>query len=391
MTGDLVFTPVSIGLTLLPENLLALAFGINRRRIRKALHRLRHLPTGLNLLRYSGNKVHAAWLKSTRSTRVAYPSSIMLEVTNHCNLKCITCPREYQYGEEMAKGFMDIRQLRRVVDEVYPYVDSIGLTGLGETLMYKQLEEAVDYIRAKSEGIITFISINAHLPRCVEIASRLADKLDTIQISMDGVGDIYEQVRLRSTYNVFLENTRAIAAAARGKRAEVMFNFVAVKENYHTMAEVVRAAHELGVGYVNITPFNVASVTAHDVSYYDFFLTEAFKKELVRAVNTSKELGDVELTVWDFRSAPGFQKCHLPWSHFYISWDGYMTPCCAKPFPKELNFGNVFEEGLMTCLNKPEYRQFRQLWYENKTPEFCSKCHMVDMPSIPIDLDVPVN
>lgn len=368
-----------------------MAFGINKRRLKKAAHRLRHLPGGLDFFRYSGNKVHAAWLRARKSTRVAHPSSIMLEVTNHCNLKCITCPREYQFGEEMAKGFMDIRQLRKVVDEVYPYVDSIGLTGLGETLMYKPLEEAVDYIRAKSDGIILFISINAHLPKCVEIASRLADKLDTIQISMDGVGDVYEQVRLRSNYNTFFENTRAIAAAAKDKRAEVMFNFVAVKENYHTLAEVVEAAHQLGVGYVNVTPFNVASVTAHDVSYYDFFQTEAFKNEIIRAKEMADRVGDVILSVWDFKSPAGFQKCHLPWSHFYISWNGYMTPCCAKPFPKELNFGNVFEEGLMTCLNKPEYQQFRELWYKNETPEFCQKCHMVDMAPIPMNVDLPIN
>ena len=229
------------------------------------MHRLRHLPGGTDLVRYSSNKVHAAWLRSSKSTKVAYPSSIMLEVTNHCNLKCITCPREYLYGEQMAKGFMDINQLKKVVDEVYPYVDSIGLTGLGETLMYKQLEDAVDYIRSKSQGIITFISINAHLPKSVEIASRLADKLDTIKISMDGVGDIYEQVRLKSNYTTFYENTKAIAIAAKDKRAEVMFNFVAVKENYHTLAEVVEAAHELGVGYVNVTPFNVASGTRYQL------------------------------------------------------------------------------------------------------------------------------
>ncbi len=104
------------------------------------------------------------YLKRIKSTKVAHPSSIMLEVTNHCNLKCITCPREYQYGEDMDKGFMDIKQLKKVVDEVYPYVDSIGLTGLGETLMYKQLPEALKYIRSKNKGIITTISINAHLP-----------------------------------------------------------------------------------------------------------------------------------------------------------------------------------------------------------------------------------
>jgi len=363
---------------------------MSKRRIKKAVKRVKNLPNGTNLLKYSLNKVKHYTYKATRSTKVAYPNSIMLEVTNHCNLRCITCPREYVYGHEMAKGFMPIEQLKKVVDEAYPYVDSIGLTGLGETLMYKQIEEAVDYIRAKNDGIIIFISINAHLPKSVEIATRLADKIDTIQISMDGVEDIYETVRLKSDYSFFINNVAQIAANAKGKRADVMFNFVAVKENYHQMPDIVKVAAEVGVKYVNITPFNVASVTAHDIGYYKLFMSTDFKNRLKMAKQKANESGTVEFTVWDFESKEGFQKCVFPWSHYYISWDGYMTPCCAKPFPKELNFGNVFKDGLLYCLNTPDYQHFREQWYKNETPKFCEKCHMIDMPAIDMDLDAPV-
>ncbi len=315
----------------------------------------------------------------------------MLEVTNNCNLRCITCPREYLFGHQMAKGFMDIDNLKKVVDEAYPYVDSIGLTGLGETMMYKQLEEAVDYIRSKSDGIIVFISINAHLPKSVEIADALSDKVDTIQISMDGVEEIYETVRLKSDYSFFINNVKQITENAKGRRADVMFNFVAIKENYHQMADIVEVASQIGVKFLNITPFNVASVTAHNIDYYKLFLSDSFRNELQAAHLKAKEVGNVEFTTWDFESEEGFQKCDFPWSHFYISWDGYLTPCCAKPFPKELNFGNVFEDGLMTCLNSDAYKEFRLQWYRNETPKFCEKCHMIDLPAVDMNLsDVPI-
>jgi len=368
-----------------------MAFGINSRRIKKALRRLQSLPGGVNFFRYAGNKFHGAWLKLTGSTRVAHPSSIMLEVTNHCNLKCITCPREYTYGEEMDKGFMDINKLKKVIDEAYPYVDSIGLTGLGETLMYKQLPEALRYIRSKNKGIITTISINAHLPNSVQLVQEIADHLDTLQISMDGVGEVYENVRLRGEYPLFYNNVKEIVEVCRNKRADVMFNFVAIRENYFTMAEVVEIAAELGVSDVNITPFNVAAVTAHDIRYYDFFHSPEFIGELKRAKETADKLRSVHLTVWDIKTPNSFKKCHLPWSHFYISWDGYATPCCAKPFPKELNFGNVFDDGLMYCLNTSGYREFRKMWLENKTPEFCEKCHMVDLAPINLPFELPIN
>lgn len=368
-----------------------MAFGINKRRIQKAIRRIKGLPGGINFFRYTGNKIYASYLKATGSTRVAHPSSVMFEVTNHCNLKCITCPREYQYGEDMEKGFMNINRLKKVVDEIYPYVDSIGLTGLGETLMYKQLPEALDYIRSKNKGIITTISINAHLPNCIEIVKTIADKLDTLQISIDGVGEVYEHVRLKGSYPEFYKNVKEIVAYCKNKRADVMFNFVAIKENYFNMAEVLEVADELQVDFVNITPFNVAAVTAHSVEYYDFFHSDEFIKELTRAKEKADTLKHTTLTCWDIKSKNEFKKCHLPWNHFYISWDGYATPCCAKPFPKELNFGNVFDDGFMQCLNAPAYLEFRKLWLENKTPQFCEKCHMVDLKPINLPFELPVN
>src|ERR1700760_1865520 len=115
-----------------------MSFKLNKRRLKKITNRLKNLPRGVNFFRYSGNKLHGAFLKATRSTKVPFPSSIMLEVTNHCNLGCITCPREYGFGQEMDKGTIDAAQMHKVIDEVAPYIDSIGLTGLGETLLYKK-------------------------------------------------------------------------------------------------------------------------------------------------------------------------------------------------------------------------------------------------------------
>lgn len=360
---------------------------LTKRRIRKAITRIERLPGRIDLLKYLFNKIHSVLLKIIYSTKVAHPSSLMLEVTNHCNLKCITCPREYDYGKAMDKGFMNIENLKKIVDEAYPYVDSIGLTGLGETLMYKPLPEAIDYIRSKNNGIIVFISINAHLPNSFPLASSLADKLDTIQISIDGIEDIYDKVRLRGEYSFFIKNAKAIAESCQNKRADVMFNFVAIKENFHQMADIVQVASEIGVKYVNITPVNVASVTAWGTDYYQLFESDEFKTHLKRAKKLAEKLDNVEFTTWDFTTAAGFRKCDFPWSHFYVSWDGFSTPCCAKPFPKELNFGNVFESGLMSCLNSPDYRSFRKMWYNNVTPDFCKKCHMVDMPTIEMHLD----
>lgn len=368
-----------------------MSYKINKRRLQKIINRLKKLPGGINFFRYSWNKLNGIFLQSTKSTKVPFPSSIMLEVTNHCNLGCITCPREYGFGHAMDKGTIDLDRMKKVIDEVGPYIDSIGLTGLGETMLYKKLEETLKYIKAKNKGIQTFISTNAHIPGAEIYIEKMAPYLDTVQISIDGIGKTYEAVRLKSDYSFFFETTRKMVEVCKRFNVSVMFNFVAVKENYTQMKEIVKLASEMGVSFVNITPVNVGSITSVDVEYYNLFYGDSFKDELKHAFDLSKKVGNVELSIWDVKKKNEFKKCHLPWNHFYISWDGYMTPCCAKPFPKELNFGNVFDTSLMECLNSKEYRQFRAMWYKNETPDFCKKCHVVDLKPIELDFDIALN
>ena len=359
-----------------------------RRRWRKALYRLRHLPRGADFFRYGFNKVHAFYLKAIKSTKVAHPSSIMIEVTNHCNLKCITCPREYEFGAQMDKGLIPIEELKKVVDQAYPYVDSIGLTGLGETMLYKPLVEAVDYIKAKNQGIVVSISINAHLPKSIEVARKLIGKIDTIQISIDGLHDVYNAVRLEGDFTFFFNNVKEIANSAqvRAGVTDLMFNVVVLRQNYHQMADIVKLAGEIGIRYVNLQTMNLASVPTWDLDLYDLYDTRDFKLALQAPRQMAAENG-VDLSTFEFDKPNNFQKCLLPWGHFYVSWNGWMTPCCAKPFPKILNFGNVFKDGLMGTLNTPGYRHFRSQWYRNETPDFCQRCHMIDLPQ----LDMAVN
>lgn len=313
-----------------------------------------------------------------KSTIVAPADNIMLEVTNHCNLRCVTCPLQYRFGHEMSKGFMDIAKLKRVIDEMAPHLRSVGLTGLGETLLYPHLPEAVDYIRAKIPNIGIFISTNAHLPRIENLITPLAGKLSTVQISIDGVGAGYNSVREHGNWETFIVNARKIVALAN---TNVMFNMVAFKQNYKQMAGVVTEAAQLGVKHVHINTMNLTSMPELNTAEYVFYLTDEFQDELRLAQSVAHKLG-VHLTTFDFSTQPGFKKCDLPWKSFYVSWDGFLVPCCAKPFPQLLNFGSVFENGLMRCVNSTAFQKFRKQRYTNDAPEFCRGCHFIDIPQI---------
>lgn len=349
---------------------------MNKRRLKKAIKRLMFLPKNMFLFLYINNKIKHFYLKLIKSKKVAYPSTIMLELTNHCNLSCITCPREYDFGKLMDKGNMSVIQAKKIIDEVWPYLDSIGLTGMGETFIYSEIEEIVDYIKQKNKGIIISVSTNAMLPNFIEIVSKLINKIDTIQISIDGLGSVYESIRKKASFVTLDNNLRKLAVMCKDSDTTLMLNMVVVKENYMQMPELVKYAEEIGIDFLDFSLFNLAAVTNIESSYYDFYQSAAFKKTTLELDEESSKTINVT-TNYNFAPEKGFQKCPFPWSHFYICWNGYITPCCAKPFPKELNFGNVFENNLINILNNDDYKQFRQLWFDNKTPDFCQKCNFV--------------
>jgi radical SAM protein with 4Fe4S-binding SPASM domain len=358
---------------------------MDKRKLRKALKRIYYLPFNRQFFPYLANKFRHFYLKWTKSTQVAYPGTIMLELTNHCNLACTICPREYGYGKEMDKGQMTLEMAKRVIDEAWPYLDSIGLTGMGETFMFKQLEEVVDYVKSKNKGIIISISTNAVLPGFLEKVKPAIGKIDTIQISIDGLNEVYDSIRLKSDFKLLDHNIKELVIMSKGSGTDLMLNMVVTKENYMHMPDLVEYAEKAGIDYMDFTLFNLASVTDYPASYYQFYKSPEFLNVVSKLNDAITRANNVIVTNRNFKTDNSFQKCHFPWSHYYVSQDGYVPPCCAKPFPKEKNFGNVSGLKLIDVLNSEDFREWRKLWFENQTPDFCEKCHFIDLGPIEVE------
>ena len=346
--------------------------------VRKMLRRAVGLPRGEQFLRYAPNRVAFALAARRRSLTLPHPTSLMLEVTNLCQLHCVTCPREYAMGSRMDKGHMDLADAKRLVDENHVYLDSIGLTGLGETLLYPHLVELVDHIRLRNQGVHVFISTNAQQSNAPELVEAMADKVDSLQISIDGTGAAFEEVRVNSNWEKYVANVREIARIARGRRARLKFNMVVLKANCHQLRDVVCLAAELGIPEVY---FNTMNLVANDwdTSYYDFYRTDAYTRAVGEAIALARSKG-IAAGFDDMSSERTFSRCPFPWNHFYITWDGFLVPCCAKPFPKEQHFGNVFEVGLIGCVNADGFKAFREMSKRGVTPDFCLRCHVVTAP-----------
>lgn len=353
---------------------------MEKRKLRKICDIIKGTHPGRDLIRFSRNYLKRGLFHLfPTSIEMPWPTTISLELTNKCNLRCITCPREYDYGKAMKPGEMPTALAKRIVDQCYPYVQSMGLTGMGETLFAPNLKEVAAYIKSKKESIVIFISTNANFPDFIERIGPVLDYVDTVQISTDGLGETYENVRRGASFELLEKNIDALIPLARQHGVDVMFNLVITKLNYKTMGPLIDFAAKKGVRYVRFTYFNLTSVTAIGTEYYEFFNSPDFLATLDEARNAASRHKDVEVTGLDYPGNPGFKKCPLIWNHFQINYDGEVPPCCAKPFSKEYSFGNVNEMDVRTVLNSDAAKQFRAHLSTGTTPSFCAKCHFVNL------------
>jgi radical SAM protein with 4Fe4S-binding SPASM domain len=207
-------------------------------------------------------------------------------------------------------------------------------------------------------------------------------KIDTIQVSIDGLNGVYEKIRKNASFKTLDDNLKSLSDLCRGTDTDLMLNMVVTEENFRQMPLLVQYAGEIGIKYMDFTLFNLVAVNKINRSYYGLYKSPEFLKVLLTLEEYIRNAKDVIVTNRNFKTENGFHKCPFPWTHFYITWNGFVTPCCAKPFPKELNFGNVFDGKLIRILNSYDFRKFREMWYKNETPDFCHKCHFIDIEHI---------
>lgn len=349
---------------------------ITKRHLQLGIQWVKGMRLNHQLWQYLQNQLCWMRLDKRKEVNIPYPTGIMLELGNRCNLHCITCPREYQFGKQMDQGFMPLENAKKIIDELAPCLTSIGLTGLGETLLYPHLLEVLQYIKQKRPNLITTISTNAHFIGCVEKMIPLLPYLDSVQFSVDGIGKVYEIIRPNTDFKFIEDNIRRIVQAGNGNTS-FMINTIITPENCTGLENVVDFADRLGIPYVNYDRINLASIKELDREAYTQFFHDETYRQLLSALYEKKKTHPGLTFHHETRRGQGrFQDCSFPWHHQFITWDGYLVPCCIKPFPKEHNFGNVFTDGgVMAVLNSTKYQAWRKLWQKNQMPKFCEQCN----------------
>ena len=137
-----------------------------------------------------------------------FPLNVDIESSSKCNIKCDHCFRQYMDMHEY--DFMPMETYRKVVDECAKNkLFTLKFSMRGEPTLHPNIVEMVEY--AKNKGIKE-VWINTHGGQLNEKMCEgfVKAKLDYLMISFDGIGEMYESIRIPLKYEKSLAKVKLI-------------------------------------------------------------------------------------------------------------------------------------------------------------------------------------
>jgi molybdenum cofactor biosynthesis enzyme MoaA len=147
-----------------------------------------------------------------------HPSSLQLEVTTRCNLRCEYCSnRHLEQTEDLA-----LERFRRLLDRIdLRRVDNVDFTGLGESVLHLQLPEMVREIlrRAKPTQLRVVTNGTALTPKRFEPLCEAG--ITSIAVSVDSLDpEKFARARTGGRLSQVLENLEALVAYRERRRLD---------------------------------------------------------------------------------------------------------------------------------------------------------------------------
>ena len=300
---------------------------------------------------------------------------VYVELTVRCNLRCHFC------DNEIRNLYRDIRveDFRRIVDQLQPGT-RMGLHGLGEPTLHKNLVELVAY--AKARGMYVYFNTNHTVTTEQQMQGLVEHGLDELRISMSaGRRETFATYAERDLFDALLARTRRMVEI-RGTRRKPLLRivFVLTRESYAEFPAVLAHAEELGVDQLLVqTHLDWGKASVVDGNTGDGFHVEeleAARRTIVAAAAAARRVDVVLPFPTDgplFDPAPEPGRCQWPFDATWITADGEVTPCCNLHDPRQVRFGNAFRERLDRIWLSEAYQDFRARYRRNAVPE-CRSC-----------------
>jgi len=304
-------------------------------------------------IRAVGYGLNALWAYGRGVDRCAQPpTTLWIEPTNRCNLRCVMCPVSLRTGEQT--GFMGIDAYRRLIDEVSSYVTTVNLFLGGESLLHKDLFDMIQY--TKGQGIAVRLNTNATLLNRERAEQLLDSGLDHLIFSFDGYNaQTYESIRIRARFEPTIQNILDFLVLKKERRAKqpyTVLQTIVVRQGQQTEEEQ----------------------RAFRARFKGLPLDAFIVREALTWRGVFKDTDRFDPQPYGVK----YVACPYVWSTMSILWDGTIVPCCLDMWA-DYPIGRVGEQSILEAWNGEAMRSLRRKLVagEHKDIPLCCSCDLL--------------
>jgi len=277
------------------------------------------------------------------------PFWVQVEITTRCNLRCRTCIRSKEAGEDLPLGLF-----KSLIDQLGHSSFAprkIDLTGLGEPLLHPELAAMVEY--AKERGLEVSFTSNFTIMNQKTAIDLIKAKLDYLYVSVDAASkEIFEKIRSGADFQKVMENVKSFIKTRSDQisdRPRLMFRSTISEDNVGEAMALTKLAEALGVDGIVFFP---QLIPGREYYFSDLFVLPSREKTSLAVVETSMPFRERALT------CRSYSRC-------YITFDGKVLPCpcLTQMMPREqysrFQFGDLRDSSLADIWFSARYKQFR--------------------------------
>ncbi len=256
-----------------------------------------------------------------------------LELTNSCNLKCKMCT--FQQVQKNI-GYMSKTNFKSYIDQLSDMgVNTLFLQLGGESLLHPEFKDFLRYaIKKRNEekriGMILWTDNGMLFDE--SISDLVVDlKVDTIYFSLDGVGQVNDDIRLGSKYSTIEKNVKYLLKR-RG-------------------TSLMPAVELYVVDY--------GKTEEQKIEIYREWINVVDQIVLIAFIQPDNSIGNKDSFSTCVKTPPAVPFCKYPFQQMTISWDGKVS-ACPMDYAFKMDLGDATKEPLSVIWRGSNFQALRR-------------------------------
>lgn len=198
--------------------------------------------------------------------RAEFPSQILMDITEVCNLACVHCPHpSFKQSEHYAGRFLDPALNEKMVDEVRRHgqgvTQFIRYASNGEPLVHPRCYQMIEHA-VRESGVFVTITTNGTTMNEKRVRRLLDAGVHMIDISIDAFSpETYAKIRVGGDLNVTRANVLRLLDWVREQKAstKVVVSYVEQEANRRETGDFERFWRDAGAHSVVIRRLHTCS------------------------------------------------------------------------------------------------------------------------------------